>query len=150
MEKSSQDRPAGVSVKHPVIWETWKNIYSSSASVCVCVAVCMAHVERACVFVGWPGFWEHCSSCAHLASIKAAATLRNATEPRINRSPVDGTVRTDAHAKTTRWTAVLVRPRAHQTFTYLITARCVVSPYQKKKQKKPKTPKKLESHQGRT
>lgn len=95
----------------------------------------MAHVERACVFVGWPGFWEHCSSCAHLASIKAVATLRNATEPRINRSPVDGTVRTDAHAKTTRWTAVLVRPRAHQTFTYLITARCVVSPYQKNKTK---------------
>lgn len=62
--------------------------------------MCTAHVECACVFVGWPEFWEHYSSCAHLASIKAAATLRNAMEPRINRSPVDGTVRTETRTKT--------------------------------------------------
>lgn len=61
--------------------------------------VCTAHGACACVFVGWPGLSEHYSSCAHLASIKAAATLHNVMDPHINRSSVDGTVRSDTHTK---------------------------------------------------
>lgn len=87
--------PAGVPLKH----RSSVRVGKTSSQVCTAARVYAHVLTCACVFVGWPRLEEHYSSCAHLASIKVAATLRNVLDPHINSRSVDGTARTDTHTK---------------------------------------------------